>query len=103
MLNINVVGQQQGSLIAAAVAEVSRVERPRGGGRSVSAAAAVTQSALQGEYMRKVLAGRAEGLDTFKLQFNCCGTGVEKVRARAMGRLPACASHALCASRWIVS
>lgn len=73
MLNINVLGQHNGGLIAAAVAAVSRADVPRGN------AAAASQSALQGEYMRKVLGGRAEELDTFKLQFNCCGTGVEKV------------------------
>lgn len=32
--------------------------------------------------MRSVLAAKSSDLQEFKLQFNCCGTGVEKVRVR---------------------
>lgn len=32
--------------------------------------------------MRSMLLAKAAELDQFKLQFNCCGTAVEKVRTR---------------------
>lgn len=76
ILGIGLAGQQQG-LIAAAVAAVA-------GGRSDSPRSAATAGAIvaaaHGDHMRSVLAGKANDLATFKLQFNCCGTGVEKVR-----------------------
>ena len=34
----------------------------------------------QTDMMRSLLLAKAVELDQFKLQFNCCGTGVEKVR-----------------------
>lgn len=44
-------------------------------------AAAAAAAASQTEVMRRMLAAKAAELDSFKLQFNCCGTGVEKVGA----------------------
>lgn len=73
VLGIGVMGQQQG-LIAAAVAAVAQGNNH--GGAAVAAPAA---PGLQGEHMRRVLSAKATELDVFKLQFNCCGTGVEKV------------------------
>ncbi|KAF6253885.1 hypothetical protein COO60DRAFT_1628088 [Scenedesmus sp. NREL 46B-D3] len=82
------MGQQQG-LIAAAVAAVAggvRAEAPAPagtpgsstGGGAAAAAAGPGAGHPQGEHMRSVLAAKGGDLREFKLQFNCCGTGVEK-------------------------
>jgi hypothetical protein len=47
--------------------------------------AAAALAGNQTELMRAMLLAKAADLQQFKLQFNCCGTGVEKVRG-----LPAC-------------
>jgi hypothetical protein len=48
-----------------------------------SAQSLSTATALAGtqtDVMRSMLLAKAADLEQFKLQFNCCGTGVEKVR-----------------------
>jgi hypothetical protein len=50
------------------------------GAGAAGAAMVAAMAAQQAEVMRSMLAIKAADLDTFKLQFNCCGTGVEKVR-----------------------
>lgn len=46
---------------------------------SINTAAAIAGS--QTDLMRSMLMAKASELEQFKLQFNCCGTGVEKVGA----------------------
>jgi hypothetical protein len=46
--------------------------------------------------MRNVLAAKSSDLQEFKLQFNCCGTGVEKVRARSSCCSGSCVSAKGC-------
>lgn len=41
--------------------------------------AAAALAGNQTELMRAMLLAKAADLQQFKLQFNCCGTGVEKV------------------------
>jgi hypothetical protein len=48
------------------------------GALSLASAAALTGG--QTDLMRSMLMTKAGGLQQFKLQFNCCGTSVEKVR-----------------------
>uniref|UniRef100_A0A383WIA2 F-box domain-containing protein n=1 Tax=Tetradesmus obliquus TaxID=3088 RepID=A0A383WIA2_TETOB len=81
---LGLMGQQQG-LIAAAVAAVAGAAppaRPAGSSAGGAAPALSTAGSLaghtQGEQMRAVLAAKSNELQEFKLQFNCCGTGVEK-------------------------
>lgn len=56
---------------------------------SMSLATATAAAGSQTDLMRSMLLSKACELDQFKLQFNCCGTGVEKVRAVA-ARLGVC-------------
>jgi len=49
---------------------------------ALSLTAAATAGGSQTDMMRTLLLAKASELDQFKLQFNCCGTGVEKVRCR---------------------
>jgi hypothetical protein len=87
MHHMGLMGQQQG-LIAAAVAAVAGGARAdaaparsaAGSAGGAAAAAGSLASQTQGEQMRSVLAAKSNDLQEFKLQFNCCGTGVEKVR-----------------------
>jgi hypothetical protein len=85
-------GGQGHSLVAAAVAAVSRADSSRSGG-GTGPLASLGLGGHHGEHMRSVLSSKATSLSVFKLQFNCCGTGVEKVCVLAAP--PAGASAAL--------
>jgi hypothetical protein len=86
LLGISILGQQQqqGGLVAAAVAAVSD--------RDALAASGGSGSGTQGDAMRRVLAAKSQKLEAFKLQFNCCGTGVEKASC-CCGHSTAAISH----------